>query len=229
MIWPRLRGSPAARSRSASRDSAAWTATPCLTGSRAVNHDITSGAGRRLVCRSASALRRRSTNDIGSRPVRRSSSRRLRPAADSSPRARPGRPATSWSTAARSSRDRHGGALHQLGDRVLVDPARRARPRACRGISPRSPWPAGDAARRGATTHVGRSATCAAIPRPCRSGRAPSSLPPWRASRRRSSTATSACSASDAALRARLERPDRMSIRCSSLRSRLPRSDPELR
>ena len=66
MIWPRERGSPAALSLSASALRAACTATPFLTDNRADSIAMVSGAGRRLVCRSASARRRRSTKDSGS-------------------------------------------------------------------------------------------------------------------------------------------------------------------
>ena len=159
-----------------------------------MNQDITSGAGRRLVCRSASALRRRSTNDIGSRSVRRSSSRRLRPAADSSPRAASGSPATSRSTAARSSRERH--AVPFMSSVTVhrgSSPSRQAA-RGC-GISPRPTWRAGGTGRRGATTHVGRARPAPRHRDPAaRPG--PSSQPPGRASRHRSPRQPQPCSAS---------------------------------
>ena len=66
MIWPRERSSPAALTRSASRERTAHTATPSLTGSSVESWAITSGAGRSVTRRSASARRRRSTNETGS-------------------------------------------------------------------------------------------------------------------------------------------------------------------
>ena len=72
MIAPRERGSPAAFLRTASSSNDLWTATPSLTGNRAPSQVIVSGAARRVVCRSASARRRRSATDAGSRRAARS-------------------------------------------------------------------------------------------------------------------------------------------------------------
>ena len=65
MSWPRDRSSPSALARSASRDSTAQTATPSLTGRSAVTWLITSGIGRAVTRRSASARARRATNASG--------------------------------------------------------------------------------------------------------------------------------------------------------------------
>jgi hypothetical protein len=66
MIWPRLRASPAPRSRSASRHSATCAATPWATGRNPDSQDIVSGAGRNETRRSLAAPLLRSTNACGS-------------------------------------------------------------------------------------------------------------------------------------------------------------------
>ena len=105
MTWPRERGSPMPIAVSAADFSAAKTATPSLTGSRAESCDITSGAGRSETRRSDSARRRRSATEAGS-----SSQASFCAAAASS--ASPmvsrasGSPASLWSTSRRCSRAR---------------------------------------------------------------------------------------------------------------------------
>ena len=73
MIAPRERSSPAALRRSASSSRALCTATPSLTGKSAPSQVMVSGAGRSVVCRSASARRRRSATEPGSNRHARSS------------------------------------------------------------------------------------------------------------------------------------------------------------
>ena len=63
---PRLRGSPCCLSRSASRVSAAYAATPWATGRNPVSSVIVSGAGRRLTRRSVVARRPRRRIEPGS-------------------------------------------------------------------------------------------------------------------------------------------------------------------
>ena len=64
MTCPRERPS---KQTSASRLRAAYTDTPCATGSSAVTYVIVSGAGRMVTVRSVAALAARSTTACGSR------------------------------------------------------------------------------------------------------------------------------------------------------------------
>ena len=196
MIAPRDRSSPAAFCRVASSRSALWTATPSLTGSSAPSHVMVSGAGRRLVCRSASARRLRSATDAGVEP-----SGEVLAGRDDFPVAHGlelVEVAGDRLVDELTMRQRQAGGLPSDQGRLpLGDPARPAAPRGCRSARVATSWPAPRLAARGRVTHAwparsvpplrdraSRSARLGARRPPAGTARSPRSPRPGRPARR---------------------------------------------